>query len=220
MIRMEPLPRHQCLIYEGAPSRQLPALAALTLEKLKQNYRCLYLNSAPMVAGMRSYLAAAGVDVAHEVEKVSLVLSSEQRHLLGGQFDVERMIRTIEDAIQQALDDGYAGLWATGDMTWELGQERDRWRLLEYEWRLEKLFRKHPQLSGICQYHADTLPRDLMRQGLLGHPTIFVSKTLSLINPHYMLPESFTLAAAEDASLDTAVSSLCRQGQLSAGVSS
>ena len=114
MLRMEPLPRHQCLIYDGAPSRQLPALAALVREKLAQNYRCLYLNSAPMVAGMRSYLAAAGVDVAREVEKASLVLSSELGHLVGGQFDVERLIRTIEDAIQQALDDGYAGLWATG----------------------------------------------------------------------------------------------------------
>jgi hypothetical protein len=219
MIRMEPLPRHQCLIYDGAPSRQLPALAALAHEKLAQNYRCLYLNSPPMVAGMRSYLAAAGVDVAHEVAKASLVLSSELGHLVGGQFDVERLIRTIEDAIQQALDDGYAGLWATGDMTWELGPERDRWRLLEYEWRLEKLFRKHPELSGICQYHADTLPRDLLRQGLLGHPTVFISKTLSLINPHYMHPESFTLAAAEDARLDTAVVHLCQQGQLIAPVS-
>ncbi len=217
---MEPLPRHQCLIYEGAPSRQLPALAARTVEKLGQNYRCLYLNSAPMVAGMRSYLAAAGVDVAHEVEKASLVLSSDQSHLVGGQFDVERMIRTLEEAIQQALDDGYDGLWATGDMTWELGPERDRWRLLEYEWRLEKLFRTHPQLSGICQYHADTLPRDLMRQGLLGHQSIFVSETLSLLNPHYVLPESFTLGAAENAELDSAVSHLCQHGLLRSPVSS
>jgi hypothetical protein len=217
---MEPLPRHQCLIYEGAPSRQLPSLAARAVEKLGQNYRCLYLNSAPMVAGMRSYLAAAGVDVAHEVEKASLVLSSEQGHLAAGQFDVKRMIRTIEEAIQQALDDGFDGLWATGDMTWELGPERDRWRLLEYEWRLEKLFRTHPQLSGICQYHADTLPRDLMRQGLLGHQSIFVSETLSLLNPYYVLPEAFTLGAAENTELDSAVSHLCKQGQLSSPVSS
>lgn len=220
MSAMESLPRHQCLIYEGAPSRQLPSLAALVVEKLEQNYRCLYLNSAPMVAGMRSYLAAAGVDVAHEVGKANLVLSSDQRHLVAGQFDVERMIRTLEEAIQQALDDGYAGLWATGDMTWELGSERDRWRLLEYEWRLEKLFRTHPQLSGICQYHADTLPRDLMRQGLLGHPTIFVSKTLSLLNPHYVMPESFTLGAAENPDLDSAVRHICQHGLLGLPVSS
>jgi hypothetical protein len=86
MSWMEPAPRHQCLIYEGAPSRHLPALAAVMLQKLQQDYRCLYLNSLPMVAGMRSYLAAAGVDVAHQVGKASLVLSSDQRHLAGGRL--------------------------------------------------------------------------------------------------------------------------------------
>ena len=81
---MESLARHQCLIYQGAPSRHLPAVAAVASQKLRQHYRCVYLNSEPMVAGMRSYLAAAGVDVAHEVKKGSLVLTSERRQLVGG----------------------------------------------------------------------------------------------------------------------------------------
>jgi hypothetical protein len=66
---MESIPRHQCLIYDGAPSQLLPELAAVTQKMLLQHYRCLYLNSQPMVAGMRSYLAATGVDVAHETTK-------------------------------------------------------------------------------------------------------------------------------------------------------
>jgi hypothetical protein len=145
MSWLEPAPRHQCLIYEGAPSRHLPALAAVMLLKLQQNYRCLYLNSLPMVAGMRSYLAAAGVDVAHEVGKASLVLLSDQWHLAGGRFDVERMMHTLEDGLHQALGDGYKGLWATGDMTWEMGPQKDYSKLLEYERRLEKCFREHPE---------------------------------------------------------------------------
>jgi hypothetical protein len=44
-------------------------------------------------------------------------------------------------------------------MTWEFGRARDFSRLLEYEWRLEEFFQKHPELEGICQYYADTLPR-------------------------------------------------------------
>src|ERR1700691_4996657 len=141
---METLPRHQCLIYEGAPSRHLPAVAAVTRDKLQQNYRCLYLNSPPMVAGMGSYLAAAGVDIAREVGRGSLVLTSEQGHLAKGRFDVEQMVQTLEGAIHRALRDGYVGLWATGDMTWEMGPEKDFSKLVEYEWRLEKLFAKYP----------------------------------------------------------------------------
>ena len=71
------------------------------------------------------------------------------------------MMHTLEDALGRALNEGYDGLWATGDMTWELGPERDFSRLLEYEWRLEEFFRKHPALGGICQYHADTALRSL-----------------------------------------------------------
>ena len=215
MPPMEPAPRHQCLIYEGAPSKLLPSLAAITLEKLQQNRRCLYLNSPPMVAGMRSYLAAAGVDVAHEVEKGSLILTSDQRHLAAGRFDVERMMRTLEDALNQSLLDGYAGLWATGDMTWELGFEKESSRLMEYEWRLEKMFHQRPELSGICQYHADTLPSEMMRQSLLIHPSIFLSQTLSFLNPHYMCPESFLHEAAQNTQLDAVIRRICESGTLS-----
>src|ERR1700728_984631 len=157
---METLPRHQCLIYEGAPSRHLRAGAAVTRDKLEQNYRCLYLNSPPMVAGMRSYLAAAGVDVAGETARENLVMSAEQSHLIDGKtFSVDLLMTDLECALDEALKAGYAGLWATGDMTWELGPEIGSGKLLEYEWRLENFFRAHPEMNGICQYHIDTLPR-------------------------------------------------------------
>jgi hypothetical protein len=211
---MQPLPRHQCLIYQGAPSQHLPGVAAVALEKLQQNYRCLYLNSAPMVAGMRSYMAAAGVDVADEVKKGSLVLTSEQSHLADGGFDGARMLRGLEETLEQALAGGYRGLWAAGDMTWELGPEKDDSKLLEYEWRLEELFHTRPELCGICMYHAGTLPREMTRLGLLVHPTIFVSKTLSLLNPHYVRPASFRREAIKNAELDSAMADLYPHGQI------
>ena len=178
--------RHQCLIYEGPPSLHLPALAATLQQKLSENYRCLYLNSPVMVAGMRSYLAAAGLDVFEHTSKGSLILSSDQHHLIEGRFDVETMIATLEDAFNSSKKEGYEGLWATGDMSWEFGPQRDFSKLLEYEIRLEELLQQHPTLSGICQYHADALPRGALRQALLTHPSIFVNETLSRINPDYL----------------------------------
>jgi hypothetical protein len=76
-------------------------------------------------------------------------------------------------------------------MTWELGPRPDVTNLLEYEWRLEQIFRRRPALSGICQYHADTLSRSILRQGVVAHPSIFVNKTLSRINSDYLPPKSF-----------------------------
>jgi hypothetical protein len=212
---MEPLPRHQCLVYEGAPSLHLPALARALNGKLHDNFRCLYLNTRPMVAGMLSYLAATGVDVTHETRKGSLVLVSEQQHLVHGRFDVQRMMGTLEEALDQALTDGYAGLWATGDMTWEMGPEKDFSRLLDYEWLLEKFFHTHPQLGGICQYRADTLPREAVRQGLIAHPTIFLNATLSVLNPHHVPSGFFTDDAVRNPDLDSALHRLCQSKQAS-----
>lgn len=189
---MQQTPKHQCLVYKGSPVAYLPALTALIGQKLKENNRCLYLNSSPMVAGMRSYLYAAGIDVSREIMKGSLVFSSNQGYLNNGGFDIDRMLGVLNDALDQALKDGYQGLWATGDMNWEFGPKKDFSKLLEYEWRLEDFFRTHPEISGICQYHTDVLPREVVRQGLMSHQSIFINDTLSRLNPDYIPHESFT----------------------------
>ena len=72
-------------------------------------------------------------------------------------------------------------------MTWELGPAADFSKLLEYEWRLEQLFLKQPALSGICQYHVDVLPREAVRDAVVSHAAVFVSNTLTRLNPHYVL---------------------------------
>ena len=72
--------RHQCHIHEGMTSRHFAALAAEISRKLKENYRCLFFNSEPMLARLRLYLAAANVDVTSD-HGTSLILSSELKHL-------------------------------------------------------------------------------------------------------------------------------------------
>ena len=200
--------RHQCLIYSGSPSAHLGALAATIREKLRNNFRCLYLNSPPMVAGMRSYLAAAGVDVVHATAKASLVLSSEMQQLANGTFDIDRMMALLEDALAQALDDNYQGLWASGDMTWEFGPEKDTAKLLEYEWRLEEFFQGHPELQGVCQYHAEMFSPEELRQAAVAHPGVYINETLARHNPHFRQPRAYGSEVAADSALDAAVRSL------------
>lgn len=212
---MESGPRHQCLIYEGAPSKHLSSLAAITREKLQQNLRCVHLNSEPMLAGLRSYLAAAGVDVAQQSRKGSLVLSSQQSHIHDGRFDLDSLIGALETALTDALREGYAGVWASGDMSWEMGSHQNLVALIDYERRLETFLREHPQMGGICQYHADTLPRSALRHGLISHPSLFINETLSLVNPHYA-PAQSGAPGMDDHHLDAAVHHLCQAGSLEA----
>jgi hypothetical protein len=206
---MEQMLRHQCLIYDGSPAKMLPTIAAIIKQKLSENLRCLYLNSPTMVTGLRSCLFAAGVDVTHEIAKNSLILSSGQTHLKNGHFDVDLMLGTLEETMNQALADGYQGLWATGDMSWEMGRDKDLEKLAEYEWRLENFFQKHPTLSGICQYHAESLPREALCHGLLAHPALFINETLARINPRYIPTEALIQLAAPAPELQDAIRNLC-----------
>jgi hypothetical protein len=139
-----------------------------------------------MVAGIRSHLAAAGIDLKEQIERGALVLSSSQDHLVEGKFETARMLRLLADALHGALADGFAGLWAAGDMTWEFGSESNLAKLLDYERGLESFMHSNPALSGICLYHRDTLPNHAIQTALLTHPVLYVSATLSHLNPQFV----------------------------------
>jgi hypothetical protein len=179
-------------------------------QHLQDGYRCLYMNSPAMVAGMRSSLAAMDVNVALEVENGSLILSSAPI-TTGNDFNWEELLDKIEDTLDQAIEDGYKGLFATGDMSWELGSAKDLSKLLEYEWGLEQIFRRRPQLRGICQYHKDMLPPSVVREGLQSHSSIVINKTLSRINPYHLRSGIPTERLAIDPDLDLMIDSLCRE---------
>lgn len=182
---MESAPRHQCMIYDGSAIRHLTGLATLARERLKANYRCMYLNSPAMVAAMRSQLTAAGVDAQRELDKGALILSSDRDHLLSDRFDVDLMLGMLTCAVRQALDDGYNGLWASGDMAWEFGGEKNFSRLLEYEHALQDVFEREPALSGVCQYNMETLPNDVIQWGLWTHHAVYINEMVWQANPYY-----------------------------------
>ncbi len=183
------------MIYEGSPAHHLPGLAILGKRKLESHHRCLYLNSPAVIAQMRSCLLSAGVDVNREIEQGALVLCCDQAHLIDGRFDVDRMLAFLTDSVAEAVRDGYRGLWATGDMTWEFGDEKNFAKLLEYEYALERLFERLPALSGVCQFHAETLPSDAIQWGLCTHRAVYINEAVSKVNPYYAPAEVFAYRA-------------------------
>lgn len=206
---MEPGPRHQCIIYAGVPLHQLSMLAAVMHRMMTNGYRCLYLNSPAMVASMKLRVAALGADVPMEVATGRLVFSSESA-CEEGRSKGDLMLQKLEDALDAALKDGFNGLWASGDMTWELGQDKNAEKLLEYEWKLEALFKKRKELYGICQYHYDTLPQQAVRNGLLMHRTVFLNETLFRLNPYYNHSPLHAETTATNPELDKMISELCQ----------
>jgi hypothetical protein len=89
--------------------------------------------------------------------------------------------------------------------------EKDFSKLLDYEWELEEFLQERPALSGICQYHTDTLPHEVLRQGLLSHQAIFINETLCRLNPHYVKRASFSAQSPNTPALDNMIGCLCER---------
>lgn len=203
--------RHQCIIYTGSPSHKLNTLADTMVRMMKKGYRCLYINSNAMVTEMQSCISAMGINVQREIEEKRLVFSSEPV-CAGEDFNIDAMLIQLEASLDDALMNGYKGLWASGDMTWELGSEKNYEKLLEYEWKLEGLFKKRKELQGICQYHYDTLPHNIIRQGLLMHGTVYINETNRRINPHHCTSEIPSSNKIDESLLDEMISEICKVG--------
>lgn len=186
MLAPESPSRHKCLIYDGDPSEQLAVVVPLLLDGLADNHRCLYLGDETIVETVRKGLAARGLDVAAEVRRKALVFSSERA---SGRFEPEALIGALRGMIDEALRDGFAGLCATGDMRFELGDDDEAFdRLLEYEARLEVLFREKP-LRGICQYDRALVPPRAVRDALITHRSAHLDGSLNVDNFFYVPPE-------------------------------
>lgn len=180
--------RHKCLIYDGDPAEQLPVVVPLLLDGLATNWRCLYLAGPETLPMIDRALTERGVDTRREQDRGALILSADRSHLASGRFDPRAMVDTLCQLIDESVAQGFAGLCATGDMRWELGDDSNFEQLLDYEARLEQVFRDKP-LRGICQYRRDTVPAQAVRDALLTHRSTYLGSVLNRDNLFYIPPE-------------------------------
>jgi hypothetical protein len=179
--------RHRCLIYDGDPSELLPIVVPFLSNGIRDNWRCLCLGSPSTNRSIETALATQSIDVAGAVRSGRLILSAERDYLRGA-FDPPTMLTFLNSMIDEAVQSGYKGLCATGDMFWELGTPENFEHLLEYEVMLEQLFQTRP-LRGICQYRRDLVPATAVRTALLTHRGAYLGNRFAKDNPFYTPPE-------------------------------
>lgn len=182
--------RHMCMIYSGRPASLLARIIPLIIERIEKNDRVLIFANPGMVATAKRSLVFAGLDLEEEVAKGSVSFTSERPLNKANGFDPSRLIKHLSSAVDNAVRDGYNGLWVSGDMTWVFGEERNLKRLLDYEWELEKLLQRKPALSGVFQYHQNTLPLHVLGDALLTQPATYLNHTLHRVNPFFIPSES------------------------------
>lgn len=166
---------HICSICD-TEEEQLRTAAAYLVDGLRRGERCVYIGETPAeLQRFDAALQAAGHDAAPLIEHGALLeLTHAQAHLLDGRFDCERMLKMIDDAVRQAIADGFTGLRVCGDMSWLLLEAPGSGEVGEYEARLNQFFAT-TRSAAMCQYDRQRLPPPLIDMALATHSTAVVA---------------------------------------------
>ena len=178
---------HICTLYTS-PEEQLKAAVEYIRAGLARGERCLYVCGEHSPRQMRAALRRAGIDVkALEARGALSLVTKHDAHLKGGRFGADRMISLLHQAVKDALDSGFSGLCAAGDMGWVLDQAPGTEELAEYESRLNDFYAKNCAL-GLCQYSRKSLPHDFLDHCIATHKVVRIEGPIALENPFYEEP--------------------------------
>ncbi len=179
---------HVCTLF-SSPEEQLQAAVEYIRGGLSRCERCLWISCERPLDDFRASLKDAAIDVeAEEARGALLLLTRHEGHLKGGSFDPDRMIAMLHQAVKDALDAGFKGLCAGGDMTWVLDEAPGSERVAEYEAKLNHFYESNHAV-GLCMYNVRTMPPAVLDDCLATHPTVRVEGSILMENPFYELPE-------------------------------
>ena len=200
---------HICAVYE-TENEQLATAAEYLADGLRAGERVFYVAESPAaVKRFRAALTRCGVNAAAKAKQGALVESTHaDAHLVDGRFDVERMMRLLNEAVESALNDGFAGLRTCGDMSWLLQKPAGAESVVEYEALLNQFF-EGIRGAGMCQYDRRRLPPHFVDHALATHSSAIV-ECVHKRNPFFRPAAIAMTRVPQPADLDWKVSELRR----------
>jgi PAS domain S-box-containing protein len=191
---------HLCCLYRtDQEHREL--LTRFLRIGLERNEKVFYIVDARTAETVIGYLEDDGVDVAQYLERGQFViLSVGESYMSGGVFDPDAMINLLKSETEKALNEGYAALRVTGEMTWALRGLPGSERLIEYESKLNEFFPGSKALA-ICQYDCRRFAPAILLDVLTTHPLAVVGSEV-YDNFYYIPTERFLSPDREGALLE------------------
>jgi excisionase family DNA binding protein len=167
---------HISLFYLN-PDEQWQMLRPYILEHLRTNLPVLYIQDSDPPYRILELLRTEGLPLEELIARGLLrVLPPAQTYLLGGSYDMQRMLSFLESAILGALETGYKGILITGEMTWTLEAGLDDEQLKAFEERVNPIFEKYPTATGVCQYDLRRFDGPSVLNVLTSHPLVHLPR--------------------------------------------
>ena len=158
---------HACVIVDDDRAR-LRALAAFISAGLRDNHRILYFG--PPTTGLGAALAAHGRDLENVLADGRLRMSApEDSYLASGAFDPDATLEGWRRESAAALEAGFRGLRAIGDMSWASRPVPGRDRLPWYEAHVNRVFADGSAMA-MCLYDSRVFTRAELQRIVWAHP--------------------------------------------------
>ena len=134
---------HICYIYNDDDER-LDVMTKFLKTGLEIRERILCMVDVMTSEEMRSYLNNHDVVFTNATPNDLIVSDATPAYCPNGYFDTDQMLQTIIDFYNQSMDQGYAGVRGTGEMSWCLRVGHPKNELMTYEARLTGLLETYP----------------------------------------------------------------------------
>lgn len=159
---------HICLFYRSQ-SELLATLVPYVRFGLERNERCFCVESSDVCRELVAQLEAAGIQAERLIERGALILVDPQQvYFNRGKFDPAVMTDLLVNAIREAVEHGFSGFRAAGDMGWALDNKPGCDRLLEYETLMDRFYPSKPAV-GLCSYPIEGFSPENLEQVLAAH---------------------------------------------------
>jgi len=177
MIHEIELGDHAALFYR-TKVEQLNIVIPFMAIGLERNERCLYIAEDHTPAEICLKLEEFGVDVQKAQEKGDLsVVTKHETYLRHGAFQPDKMIVDLCNEIQAAVDLGFNGLRASGELSWALDLPSALAQMVRYEEELEEHF--YSKFAALCQYDESRYPAYIIERMKALHPVVVHAAEMS-----------------------------------------
>jgi hypothetical protein len=179
--------RHVCAFFDNQDQEDKVIIPFLK-EGIDSGERAFCISSAEMRTPLLQKLRDAGTEVAMAEKRDQLKIEQWGKAVVGsGRFDQGAMIERIEGVLSQGREKGFELTRFVGRMDWVREYSVGINELVEYETRLNRIWRKFND-PIICVYDLSTFNAGALVNILRTHPVAILGDVVAE-NPFYDLPE-------------------------------
>lgn len=170
---------HVCGFYNGSQVRD-EVTASWVTEGARAGHKCVcYVDGREQ---LMSRLDAESAEARRHVE----FADAAESYAPGGSFSKDAMLARLENAVTEAVTEGYVRVRLLGDMSWVMGTGVDTDTVFAYEAEVNALSPRHPA-SFMCLYDLDRFDGSLVMEVLRTHSKILLNGMV-IQNPYYVPP--------------------------------